>query len=451
MRDLSRVHHCVFFVSSVLLVSGCHITDPLKDAGLGMSAGMDMMQLDASMRDLGGKDLGPDTDFAKPDPVPDQGMDQGADLDMAAPCTSNPVFREGTGTSSDPFVVCNAEQFLAMRSMSGSVYELAADIDLGEVDWQPIDVFTGQLDGKGFSVRRLTVMGESSFGGFCNVLTGRLRDVRFEDLKVFGSGENVGGVVYLSQGAMVENVHVQGLVEGESYVGAFASRVSRGSTSSSLYSDVTIEANVTVTGEGVDVGAQASAAKGQAGLFAGAASDVTLLNVHTRGVINADAMPFGGVNLGGVVGKLSSATLGQSSADVIMNASHSSRVGGLVGEATDVIMTHGWSTGSLETLGQTGGVVGVSKGENMIEYMWSIMLMEVDDGLAQGMVGEVEVGSSVTGQECFYNSELVEQDTLMFSTGYSKDEMRSADNYVMWPSPPWIISDGEFPALPGQP
>lgn len=444
-------------------VVACNFDDPLEGAASqgnvasqDMAGTLDMQALDMSRPDLSVLDMPVGVDMPVVDmpsqDMPSQDMDEATDM-VVEPCTSNPMFLSGAGSASDPYVICDAAQFARMNDFSGSFYVLDRDIDLeGEVR-QPIDVFTGELDGRGFAIQNLMVMGDESFGGFCNVLTGTLRDVHFKDIDVAGRNDNVGGIAYLSQGATVERVSITGVVKGLSYVGLFAARISVGTQNSGLYEDIFVQGDVTVTG--TEIGSESGVQEGYSGLFAGRVNrGIELKRIHTEGSIEGlQGPPYGPWIIGGIVGHAQGVTLEECTAEPVLNVPHGTRLGGLVGLAQETTIRHSWAQGSGDARASAGGLVGeASLTSNVFEYSWASMVLTTTNANfpPQGILGMGDV-RLVDGRALYYNRDAVPQDRLFESTGYSLSELSSADNYANWPSPPWIIQDGSLPALDSQP
>lgn len=135
-------------------------------------------------------------------------------------------FAGGTGTAEDPWQIATAEQLLALSAAvndgsangyPGKFFVLTADIDLKDVEWQPIGhmdltdmsntscMFMGTLDGQGHTISNVTfysdypVCGVGVIGMNCGEvknLTVRNVDIRCEDIYSMA----VGGVVGYNMG-----------------------------------------------------------------------------------------------------------------------------------------------------------------------------------------------------------------------------------------------------------
>ena len=94
-------------------------------------------------------------------------------------------------------------------------YFLTADIDLSDVDFKPIPVFSGTFDGKGYKIKGLNINEKSSGAGLISVLGshGMIKDLQVEgNISPEGSKTLVGGVVGTNKG-IIDNVSFAGIVK----------------------------------------------------------------------------------------------------------------------------------------------------------------------------------------------------------------------------------------------
>lgn len=93
----------------------------------------------------------------------------------------------GSGTEADPYLIATADDMYTLANevdagdtKSGVYYALSADIDLGDVEWNPIGAngknnatlypdssagFSGTLDGRGHVIYNMNVSGDTMYGG----------------------------------------------------------------------------------------------------------------------------------------------------------------------------------------------------------------------------------------------------------------------------------------------
>ena len=196
----------------------------------------------------------------------------------------------------------------------GKYFALSADIDLEGGNWTPIgnfyNSFKGHFDGRGYTVKGLTVNGEMSFAGlFGRIVNGTLCNLGVslheDGIKVSSvNGVNAGGIVGVLQGYtgdvslrncyVVGNGKVEGTsTDGQSYVGGIAGRVipERDNTASltHCYATVAVEAEA----------ANGCVAGGIVGGFSGMSSRI-LSHTYATGSVKAN----GGENqyAGGICG-----------------------------------------------------------------------------------------------------------------------------------------------------
>ncbi|MGG1634371.1 S-layer homology domain-containing protein [Paenibacillus sp. NRS-1760] len=157
------------------------------------------------------------------------------------------VFAGGTGTSSDPYQIANADQLNEVRNHLGAgiYFILTSDIDLSSyasgAGWNPIGAnnanpFYGNLNGNGFTIRNLTIntggadhvglFGVAAYGSsFANII--------LEDVDVLGR-YYVGGLIGIGENN-VSNVYVTGNVVGIESVGGLAGCLYGGSINNSYF------------------------------------------------------------------------------------------------------------------------------------------------------------------------------------------------------------------------
>ena len=120
------------------------------------------------------------------------------------------------------------------ENFNNRVVELECDLDLHGVEWQPIgnDItrpFCGEFNGKGHTIRGLSLHSGGHYVGFFGVLyacdTRGLAEVRnlvLDDFEITGTEtfSCTGGITgYAGEGVLIENCRVTGTVRGRSFVG----------------------------------------------------------------------------------------------------------------------------------------------------------------------------------------------------------------------------------------
>ena len=277
-------------------------------------------------------------------------------------------FAGGKGTKDDPYQIATGSQLAYLgESMKSGAYgekfqdtyfELTEDIDLGGKEWTPIGytvadlimgrheyfVFSGNFDGKGYTIKNLTIGTETSpySGDVCGLFgatSGTIEDVVLEnvsinyvggkynsaydfrmggalvgysmgdivnctvtglDMKAGSDGSyvalnSVGGLVGVQDnGTTISNSRVSGKIEESTKkgnVGGFVGTLVKGSSAKYCGADVSVE--VTGNGRGIAVG-------GFVGIGNGVTTDETLIeNCYATGNIT------GAEYAGGFVGNIS--------------------------------------------------------------------------------------------------------------------------------------------------
>lgn len=126
---------------------------------------------------------------------------------MSALAQSGP-FAGGDGTSASPYRIETAQQLQQMAEYPTGYFQLAADIDLACVEWQPVGdyltPFEGVLDGDGHTVRNLTLAldGQDMVGLFGRIgVGGQVEELTLENVTVSGQ-DNVGALAGMNGGSI---------------------------------------------------------------------------------------------------------------------------------------------------------------------------------------------------------------------------------------------------------
>ena len=117
--------------------------------------------------------------------------------------------------------IASATDFLAIdTTKSYACYKLTSDIDLStESNWQPIEGFTGDLNGDGYKIANLTIdaVNVENIGLF-GTLEGTVEDLTFKNANITARGDaGKAGIVAGTNKGLISNVTVEGLVAPEYY------------------------------------------------------------------------------------------------------------------------------------------------------------------------------------------------------------------------------------------
>ena len=123
--------------------------------------------------------------------------------------------------------ISTEEQLKAIAKDLNGSYVLTQDIPLSDAEWTPIGTkdnpFKGTLDGKGFTIKGLTVgngaNNDKAFFGFTNGAT--VKNIGFTSAVVKGH-EKAAIVVAQATSSTLSNIYVSGVVTGRDHVGTIA-------------------------------------------------------------------------------------------------------------------------------------------------------------------------------------------------------------------------------------
>lgn len=143
-------------------------------------------------------------------------------------------FTAGDGSVENPYLITSPEELNVIRDYPDKHYKLANDIDLtafleegkgldGGTSWQPIDNFSGSLDGAGHIITGLNIdlPFNSLVGLFGSITaTGSVTAIGLENVRI-KAYEMVGGIAGNLEGE-ISNSYTTGTVSGWSLVGGLA-------------------------------------------------------------------------------------------------------------------------------------------------------------------------------------------------------------------------------------
>jgi len=309
----------------------------------------------------------------------------------------------GDGSKTSPYIVADGGQLAAMMANAPSSYiTLQNDIQLSG-EWAMVGEFTGDLDGKGYTVTGLKINATTANSGWVKTNKGTIHDLKFADVDVtatqsFGTiaginqgtirdievsgkivstntGDLLGGIVgdNLAQG-VIENCYVNlDMTATCGMVGGIAGR-NKGTGSGTVVRNCTSEGTLTVTssktriagivgrGEGPDlikgclssmvITATTSGANGVGGIFgANNNNDMKIVECMFTGTVKS------GNDVGGIAG------VGVNILNCLVeNASVSNTVSGSNGNAAGICGTNKmYATHCIVRNAEISGIVGTGK------------------------------------------------------------------------------------------
>ena len=138
------------------------------------------------------------------------------------PLPLNKVALQGAGTAQDPYKLTCSNDFKLIDNQPSAYYEVANDIDFLSIPFEgPKRAFTGKLDGKGYTLRNLCVMGRGLFNEVKD--SAKISNIKLENPILLLSDQNIeiasgvlansmqGGVdeAGVASYASLSNVHVK--------------------------------------------------------------------------------------------------------------------------------------------------------------------------------------------------------------------------------------------------
>lgn len=410
---------------------------------------------------------------------------------------------EGEGTEANPYKLSSLDHLILLadkvnqdtayvskyynnsytRTFIGKYFELTADIDMAGYRFEAIGStwrqrFAGSLDGKGHTIKGLTVNGGTSYYaglfGICDTVS-VLKNINFENpvlvadyyyaaplaVWTFGDVANINvtnpsvtvnngkivaaGVVGMSSGK-IDNCHVTGgTISGGGYVGAIT-----GETQGEIN-------NCSANGTTVLHTSSSYPAGGIVGnLIYGGGK-----NLYFNGTVRYGY--YEGQILGGVAGHVGACTLENSFfSGLVAGYSSDSYIGGVAGRLQGGTLLNCYSTGTVSCYSKmTGGIVGgITKYQpaNSEEthavirncYTASSVIAETymyDKNECREVIGNVAEGLTPVLENIYYDSNL----TNFYSTRFGSNtaELTSAAGPKGFDANAWVFKAGVYPRIKG--
>ena len=334
-------------------------------------------------------------------------------------------FAGGKGTKDDPYQIATGSQlaYFAERVNAGeygekyadTYFELTSDIDLGGKEWDPIGdtvsalilggkdylVFAGNFDGKGYTIKNLTIGTEASpySGDVCGLFgatSGTIEDVVLENVSINYIGEKYSSAYYFRMAGALVGYSMGDIV------------------------------NCTVTGLDMKAGSDGSyvTLNSIGGLVGIQDGDTTVSHSRVSGKIEETTKKG---NVGGFVGTLVKGSSAKyCGADVSVEVTGNGRgiaVGGFVGIGNGVttdetLIENCYATGNITGAEYAGGFVGNISGLN------------ISNCYAKGDVSNCFVGASFLGTDAASNNYYGTVKNC-YATGLVSDISSSAYAFAM--------------------
>lgn len=227
-------------------------------------------------------------------------------------------FAGGNGTLSDPYLIATAGDLQQIKTAPASSFKLTNDIDCSNLDFYPIEEFSGILDGDGHTVSNLKLVtknnGKTGIFNFTNKAT--LKNIDFYNAKMILSGGYEAGLIAATSGnSTFDNIHVRRLTAtGNNYSGEFGGIAGKMWTMSAI-------TGCEVAGADIDLPSCPSAG----GMTGDIRTGCTITGCAFSGNMTANS------TLGGIVGSTTTGDEVISQCHVDANLKAENTIGGIVG------------------------------------------------------------------------------------------------------------------------
>jgi len=238
-------------------------------------------------------------------------------------------FASGAALAATPISTCDEFQTLVGKNLSGSFY-LTNDIDCGAKPFLMLGNFTGQLDGRSFTMKNLLVKRQGgalccwSYGIFFSIggtnPSTLIKDIQFENVTMYGGSDQIaGGLASRMTGGTIQNVKIDSTIRliTESTTGGGLI----GSMSGGSILDSEVKTTFVLDSLGGTIGGAVGMAYGRSTVIRG----VTVKKMMVQGFVN-----YLEGSSGGLVGYLGEGALVEQS-QVQSGLVAGSRAGGIVG------------------------------------------------------------------------------------------------------------------------
>ncbi|HEY7906085.1 MAG TPA: fibronectin type III domain-containing protein [Wenzhouxiangella sp.] len=403
--------------------------------------------------------------------------EQQIDLNAIKPLSA--IFEQGDGSTTDPYIITNWEQFVAIHQALDKHFVLAANLDKdsegyatygaatadagagfdpignlvldgnNEVDETASSLFTGSLDGAGFTVSDLVInrsetSGVAVFAGLS--ATAKVTNFTLENISVTGK-DFVAGLSAYTQGN-ITNVSVTGEVSGETVVGGLVAENLGNNTDQGVIDQA--NSNVVTTASAQTAGGlvaknvtgevKESSASGEV-----KATDTVggLIGLNDGGAVDRSfsrtAVISDGTKVGGLVGEVSTAsgtpTITESLWDQEASGQTSSAGGGsakssedmtsfatydaLWNDETTTVIIEGWADPTDSSVTATWGIcTGVNDGYpfRLLEYASDpcvISTLKITLSESGGLLRNIPFGVSITSESSFGDPIAVDEDVVI--------------------------------------
>lgn len=303
------------------------------------------------------------------------------------------TFESGSGTKTDPYVICTATQLNLIGDNAHTdrltkAYKLGADIDMTGVTLVPLsDVdngfgFNGVFDGNNKSISNITINkpAETTIA-FIPILGtgGEVKNLGLENVDISGDAV-VGGLVASSNGGIINNCYVTGAVQGnQTHLGGLVGQIENSNIINSYTTG-------TVTGLTND-------AQNTGGLVGVQGPYSYVINSYSTSSVSGD------LNVGGLIGQSDGFVINSMATGTVTFvgvADNKAYIGGLIGNvASNSRIYNSYATGAVTGGSFTGGLIGQIYGSVEGSYAsGAVSGLDYTGGLSGGIGIDGYVGYS---------------------------------------------------------
>lgn len=133
----------------------------------------------------------------------------------------------GSGTEADPYIILSESDLKLIKNHLDAHYVLGGSVYLNN-PWIPFsEVFTGSLDGNGYTIYNMNISVASNlYGAFIGINNGTIRNIRFENVNINCSGNYIATIVGKNDinGVVEKCAVVSGTISGNYYVGGICAQ-----------------------------------------------------------------------------------------------------------------------------------------------------------------------------------------------------------------------------------
>lgn len=255
----------------------------------------------------------------------------------------------GDGTVASPYIIADESQLVATMINSPDSYIVLKNDILLNTAWIAIDKFTGDLDGKGYAIRGLSINTSVANSGLVKTNSGKIHHIVFPDVNITTSA-SFGTIAGINTG-VIENIEVIGTINSTN-TGDILGGIAGENQGQGVINNCYVNAQITAT---------CGMVGGVVGRNKGTGTGVKVMNCTSEGTITVSVVK---TRIAGIVGRGEGPDLIKgclSSMAIVANTTGANGVGGIFGanNNNDMRIEECLFTGSVRAANDVGGIAGV--------------------------------------------------------------------------------------------